>query len=441
MRHAILCTSMVCVAMFWAEAETMPKDATWNVMDFGAVPDGVTDNTAAFQKALDEAAHAGGGVVIVPTGRYSFSGSLSVPMEVVLRGVYAYSPAHAGIRDKSPEKPEYGSVLLLRGNAGNEEGPPFVLLNSNAALQGVCIFYPDQKPEGPVPTPYPYAVAMRGNNPAVIDVELLNPYNAIDASKNQRALIRNIQGQPLHIGIYVDGIYDIGRIENVHWNPWWSTRPELFEWQKSNGIAFIFGKSDWHYVLNTFCFGYNVGYKFIETKSGSTNGNFLGIGADDCRTSVLIEQSALMGLLITNGEFVSIDGPDPTMVRVTETNTGTVRFSNCAFWGPCNRNAVIDGKGTVGFGDCTFVNWSYHKEDCYAIEALGGSVLVRGCEFKEDKNQVYLGQKVQRAIITDNLFLGVKRVRNKSKGIVVVDNNVPTRRKGAEERSKPPQQQ
>jgi hypothetical protein len=419
----------------------MPKDATWNVMDFGAVPDGVTDNTAAFQKALDEAAHAGGGVVIVPTGRYSFSGSLSVPMEVVLRGVYAYSPAHAGIRDKSPEKPEYGSVLLLRGNAGNEEGPPFVLLNSNAALQGVCIFYPDQKPEGPVPTPYPYAVAMRGNNPAVIDVELLNPYNAIDASKNQRALIRNIQGQPLHIGIYVDGIYDIGRIENVHWNPWWSTRPELFEWQKSNGIAFIFGKSDWHYVLNTFCFGYNVGYKFIETKSGSTNGNFLGIGADDCRTSVLIEQSALMGLLITNGEFVSIDGPDPTMVRVTETNTGTVRFSNCAFWGPCNRNAVIDGKGTVGFGDCTFVNWSYHKEDCYAIEALGGSVLVRGCEFKEDKNQVYLGQKVQRAIITDNLFLGVKRVRNKSKGIVVVDNNVPTRRKGAEERSKPPQQQ
>ena len=47
----------------------------------------------------------------------------------------------------------------------------------------------------------------------------------------------------------------------------------------------------------------------------------------------------------------------------------------------------------------------------YAIEAMGGSVLVRGCEFKEDKNQVYLGEKVDRAIITDNLFQGVKRVR------------------------------
>ena len=441
MQRAFLCAMAVCAAMFCAEGEAMPKDATWNVMDFGAVADGATDNTAAFQKALDEAAQARGGVVLVPTGRYSFAGRLTVPMEVVLRGVYAYSPAHTGIRNRSAEKPEYGSVLLPRGNAGNEGGLPFILLQSNASLQGVCIYYPDQKPEGPVPTPYPYAVAMRGNNPAIIDVELLNPYNAIDASQNQRALIRNVHGQPLHIGIFVDAIYDIGRIENVHWNPWWSMQKDLFEWQKSNGVAFIFGKSDWHYVLNTFCFGYNVGYKFIETKAGPTNGNFLGIGADDCRTSVLIEQSAPMGLLITNGEFVSIDGPDPTMVRVAGTNTGTVRFSNCAFWGPCNRVADIDGKGTIGFGDCTFVNWSYHKEDCYAIEAMGGSVLVRGCEFKEDKKQIYLGEKIDRAIITDNLFQGVKRVRNKSKGVVVVENNAPTRRKSAEGRSKPPEKQ
>ena len=35
-----------------------------------------------------------------------------------------------------------------------------------------------------------------------------------------------------------------------------------------NGEAFIFGRTDWQYVLNTFCFGYNVGYKFIKTKAG-----------------------------------------------------------------------------------------------------------------------------------------------------------------------------
>jgi hypothetical protein len=410
-----------------AEGPNMTKDATWNVMDFGAVPDGVTDNTAAFQKALDAAGNANGATVLAPTGRYSFAGSLTIPKEVALRGVFAYAPSHAGVRDNSPEKPVCGTVLLPHGNAGSETGPPFILLQTNSTLQGVCVFYPDQKPEGPVPTPYPYAVAMRGNNPAVIDVEVLNPYNGIDASENQRALVRNVHGQPLHIGLYVDAIYDIGRIENVHWNPWWSTAKDLFEWQKTNGVAFIFGRSDWHYVLNTFCFGYNVGYKFIETPRGVTNGNFLGIGADDCRTSILIEQSSPIGLLITNGEFVSIDGPDPTMVRVTEKHSGTVRFSNCAFWGPCNRNAVIDGAGTVGFSDCTFVNWSCHETPYPAIDAIGGTVIIRGCEFKENKPQIHLGKNIQRAIITDNLMQGKTRIANKAKGKTVIKDNLPSK--------------
>lgn len=28
-----------------------------------------------------------------------------------------------------------------------------------------------------------------------------------------------VQGQPINIGIYVDQTYDIGRIENAHFNP------------------------------------------------------------------------------------------------------------------------------------------------------------------------------------------------------------------------------
>src|SRR5205085_4917354 len=118
-------------------------------------------------------------------------------------------------------------------------------------------FYPDQKIDD-VPTPYPYTIAMRGKNPAVLDVELLNAFNGIDAATSERHLIRNVCGQPLRRGIYVDNILDIGRIENVHFNPWFSEQPKLKQWQMENGEAFIFGRADWEYVLNTFCFGYNV---------------------------------------------------------------------------------------------------------------------------------------------------------------------------------------
>ncbi len=138
-----------------------------------------------------------------------------------------------------------------------------------------------------------------------------------------------------------------------------------------------------------------------------------------------------MGILITNGEFVSFHGPDPTMVRVTENHTGTVRFNNCAFWGPANRNAVIEGHGTVGFSDCTFMQWGYRKgdtdgarEDAPSIEVRSGSVLVRGCEFLEDKPQVYLGPEVERAVVCENMVNGKERIEDDSDGNTVVKHNV-----------------
>ncbi len=46
--------------------------------------------------------------------------------------------------------------------------------------------------------------------PAVLAVELLNPYNGIGASQNERHLIRDVHGQPLRRGLFVDTIYGIG---------------------------------------------------------------------------------------------------------------------------------------------------------------------------------------------------------------------------------------
>jgi hypothetical protein len=411
----------------YAVAAVPAKPGLYNVRDYGARGDGRRDDTAAFQKALDAAGKARGGTVSVPRGNYLFAGHLTVPNGVTLEGVWRSVPAHNGIRDPGMPRPtDDGATLLVTGGAGQEDGPPFLTLNTNSTLKGVVLYYPQQNPDA-VPTPYPWAIAMRGKNPAVLDVELLNPYNGIDATRNERHLIRNVQGQPIRRGVWVDQIYDVGRIENVHFNPWWSMKPGLFQWQMEHGEAFLFGRSDWQYVLNTFCFGYRTGYKFVQSAAGVCNGNFLGLGADDCWTAVLVEQSAPMGLLITNGEFVSFHGPDPTMVEVTKTHTGSVRFVNCAFWGPCNQIARVAGSGTVGFSDCTFVQWDRNREGRHALQVESGTLLVRGCEFREEKPQIELGPTVRRAVISDNLFTGPARIANRSRGSVQIANNAADR--------------
>ena len=401
-----------------------PTDAYLDVRTFGAFGDGKTDDTAAFQKALKAAQESTSQTVYAPRGNYLFAGHLNVPNGVTLRGLWQSVPAHNGLRDPGLPKPtDDGTTFLVTENPGNEDAPPFITLNTNSTLKGVVLYYPNQKHDD-VPQPYPWAIALRGKNPAVLAVEMLNPYNGIDATKNERHLIRDVHGQPLRRGIFVDAIYDIGRIENVHFNPWWSMNEKLLQWQMAHGEAFTFGRTDWHYVLNTFCFGYNVGYKFIKSPTGFCNGNFLGIGADDCWTALLVEHAAPMGLLITNGEFVSFHGHDPTMVVVGPQHAGAVRFVNCAFWGPCNQIAKVAGAGTVGFSDCTFADWGGPEHNRPALQVASGTVLIQGCEFQRNRPHISLAPDVKRALINGNLFRGPEQIENQAQGNVAIGLNL-----------------
>src|SRR6266513_5269698 len=95
-------------------AAAAPNSDHYLVRDFGAVGDGKTDDTAAFQKALDTAKQAGGGVVYAPRGNYFFAGHLNVPGAITLKGVWESVPSHVGIRDRGAPKPtDNGTTFLV----------------------------------------------------------------------------------------------------------------------------------------------------------------------------------------------------------------------------------------------------------------------------------------------------------------------------------------
>lgn len=65
-------------------AQPVIPSRVFNLMDFGAVPDGRTPDTEAFKRAVAAVDAAGGGVLLVPPGRY-FTGPLDLCSRINLR--------------------------------------------------------------------------------------------------------------------------------------------------------------------------------------------------------------------------------------------------------------------------------------------------------------------------------------------------------------------
>lgn len=394
---------------------TASQATNWNVMDMGAKPDGSTDNTAVFQAALDEAGKAGGGTVLVPAGKYAIKGNLKIPAAVTLKGVFSMPPTNRF--DPAPDM--IGTVLLAYAGRGSQEGDPFIRLAGHmAVLQGVIVTYPEWKQSDVPPVPYPPCVLAEDvEDTGVIDCCLVNPYEGVRFVRAPRYLVRNMFGYPSWRAFYVDQCYDIGKVENCHIWPFgvsYDPNDPYCKWINRNGVAYEFARTDWNYVTHTFCFGYGVGYKFSETKAGSCNGSFVGIGADCCTRAVLVEQCQDPGLLITNGEFVGMwANQDSVTVEVAESSGGKVSMVNCSFWGPIDR-CIWDRspRAQVTADACNFVHWDIGKIGSPCIQVDAGKIIVQASTFGSGDLHVKVGEKVRSAILMANQAESGFRVEN-----------------------------
>ena len=391
----------------------------WNVLAAGAKPDGQQDCTTVFQRLLDEAGGAGGGVVDVPAGRYRINSGLSVPANVTLQGVYRMPPTSGPVAITNLT----GTVLFAYAGRGSADGPPFIrLAGNNSVVAGLIVAYPEWKQTDVPPVPYPPCVlSEKTENVGVLDCLLLNPYEGIKLLLAHRHLVRNVTGYPIKRGIFVDECYDIGHIENVHFWPFgvnYVAEDPYCKWVNTQGVAFEFARTDWHYVLNTFCFGYGVGYKFSKSDHGSANGNFLGLGADSCQRAVVVEQAQPPGLLISNGEFVGRwSSTDAVCLEVGPEAEGKVSLVNCSFWGPIDRCVWMRSpSGQFTASACNFVNWDNRGAGSPAIQLDAGKAIVQGCTFGEENVSVQVGSNVTSAILTGNQATGGFLVENRAGG-------------------------
>ena len=402
-----------------AEAPALAAGSGVNARQHGARGDGKTDDSKALQAALN-ASQAKGPICYLPAGHYRLDGSLTVPPGVTLCG------ASGGVPHS--EHP-IGTVLLAYGGRGQADGEPLITLKPNAVVRNLVVHYPEQTLSEV--TPYPWSVRADGELCQVLDLTLTNPYQAIDVGSkwNELHLVRNVFACPLKIGVYIDQCTDIGRIENVHFNPNFWTRMalkpgfpggDIKAWLENNLVGFKIGKTDWEFISNSFVIFPRIGFHFDDFGHGPGNAVITQSGSDICPVAVRVDRSQPhAGVQFANGQFMST-------LEIGPKNRGPVKLANCGFWGTETTQEHIrhTGPSSLVLTACHFTGWDRGRKGNPCIRASGGRLIVNGCEFMdEDKAPIRLEKGLQAATIFGCCFRGAKGVENLSDGDVQMGLN------------------
>jgi len=385
----------------------------------GAKGDGQSDDTQAIQAALDRA-RTSTPACYLPPGLYRIGGALTVPPGVTLVG------ASGGVPHS--EHP-IGTVLLAFGGRGQPDGEPLVTLKPNAVVRNLVIHYPEQTLSEVVP--YPWTIRADGELCQVLELTITNPYRAIDLGTkwNELHLVRNVFACPLNIGVYIDQCTDIGRIENVHFNPNFWTRMalkpafpggDIKAYLEKNLVGFKIGKTDWEFISNSFVIFPRIGFHFDDFGHGPGNAVITQSGSDICPVAVRVDRTqSHAGVQFVNGQFMST-------VEIGPRNQGPVKFTNCGFWGTEATREQIrhEGPSSLVLSACHFIGWDHAGKGDPCVRAAGGRLMVNACEFMDGgKRPIALEKGLKAATICGCAFRQEPGVENQSGADVKVSGN------------------
>ncbi|TFE29398.1 glycosyl hydrolase family 28-related protein [Cohnella luojiensis] len=367
--------------------------ADYNVAEFGAAGDGVTDDTRAIQDVLDAAGNNGGGVVFVPSGRYRIAGTLFVPTGVTLRGDWN-GPETGGAVE--------GTVLQAYAGRGNADDTSFIQLQQASGVTNLSVWYPEQQLGAP--NAYPWTIEqLSGDSATVENVTLVNSYNGVKIGPawNELHYLKNVYGTALNTGIFLDYTTDIGRLEGIRLSPdYWAnsglpgapSRQQLFDYMTTHAEGIVMGRSDWEYMSDVRISGFKTGMR-VTTRTGSTetaNAQFYRLRIEDCNVALKIEGVNGYGLLITDSSFEANVGTSPIAIHATEGFQTIVQFNNVTIGGSPLNAVVNEGDGVLSFENSSIDAWN-DLAGGYAIVAESGSLILGQTEFAKAGHHVSLG--------------------------------------------------
>jgi len=361
----LILSILFCVTGASAEA---PKSVS--ARDFGAVGDGVADDTAAIQKALDSL--TSGGIVNLPAGAYVLSDSLKVPQRGTLLGEGARWEGSAT------------QLIVPR------PGFPAVRLSHGSGVKGLAIVYPNNA-DNANPTPYPPAIQLDGINPSVENIVFGNAWIGVSTPPGGgnagQGMFRDLTGFVHHVGMHLSGCRDVNRILDVHWFVGGKDTPGKQSYYRKNRVGFEFGDVDGVLMDRCFIIG---GKTFLhqlpvkDTPDGKkAPAHSLGFHIDECWIEDVdygfIFQGAC-GFVINSSNIL-----------VRENGVGVKVDAASLFY-----NAVIEGVQVRGFGK-PFVGFEYDCSNPHGRNRLA----ISDCQVTDGAPSIHIKSGGWRAQIHD----------------------------------------
>jgi len=388
--------------------------------EYGAKGDGVTDDSAAFQAAMNAVYNSGGnggGVIYVPPANYAFTNPVTIPTGVTLQGDWQdWTKGTSGL---------VGTTFKVYGGAGSTNSPPFITMGQNAALKDVNIWYPDQNPNSI--TPYPYTIALSGNNCVVQNVALVNSYLGIQADGGTEWILSTVTGTPLALGLWADGLYDICQTEDIRFSPAAWANSGLTNapaagggyaaWMMANGTGMQIFRADGVINVNTTISGYHLGLDFEQSANGNSGCAFYNGYVTNCNIAVQATTEQNAGGL----EFSACTLIGGTAINANvSTNNSTIHCSHCTIIG-INGTAVYaagaNWSSVMAFQDCVISN---------LLDLAGPGVFnLVECGLS-GSTQCVMSASATRAAFTGCTFSPAQKIINNGKaGNLIMNSRAP----------------
>jgi hypothetical protein len=260
-----------------------------DLRDFGAAGNGATNDAPALQAAINALGSAGGTIRLGPrTYRLASAVTISAgPIRLIGQGYPEGGGPGSGTWltvDQTGFFPITFSGVSARGSLVAN----LAVRQTHGAAQNASW----------APTPYDWFFRVLDCLGGVeFENVMLSAINrGIQVKNSGRTDIRRLRGQVFTAGVDFDEIYDVVRIANLHFWPFWSANDHVVRWQQNNGDAMIFRRVDGVFVDQSFVLGHRSMFRFSSSAAGYTQKFSIGQAyADFVKHGVLIEAAGTDG--------------------------------------------------------------------------------------------------------------------------------------------------